>query len=75
MFDVANGWSGASPTAQTIVPLLMYFRAHSAFRAACAMPRLWRPDIEYLLNIARRYLVKPLIFLALPTGIEPVFQP
>jgi hypothetical protein len=30
MFDVANGWSGASPTAQSIVPLLMFFRSHSA---------------------------------------------
>jgi hypothetical protein len=37
MFDIANGWSGGSPTAQSIVPLLMYFRAHSAFRAACAV--------------------------------------
>lgn len=37
MFDVTNGWSGGSPTAQSIVPLLMYFRSHSAFRAACAM--------------------------------------
>jgi hypothetical protein len=37
MLEVASGWSGGSPTAQTIVPLLMFFRAHSAFRAACAL--------------------------------------
>ena len=37
MFDISRGWSGGSPTAQSIVPLLMYFRAHSAFRAACAI--------------------------------------
>ena len=30
-------------------------------------PRQIKPDIEYLLNIARRYLAKQLIFLALPT--------
>jgi hypothetical protein len=30
-------------------------------------PRQMKPDIEYLLNIARRYLAKQLIFLALPT--------
>jgi hypothetical protein len=37
MFDLTNGWSGGSPTAQSIVPLLMYFRSHSAFRGACAL--------------------------------------
>jgi FAD/FMN-containing dehydrogenase len=37
MFEVASDWKGGSPTAETIVPLLMYFRAHSAFRCACAL--------------------------------------
>jgi FAD/FMN-containing dehydrogenase len=37
MFEVASGWKGGSPTAQTIVPLMMYFRAHSAFRSAYAL--------------------------------------
>lgn len=37
MFEITSGWSGGSPTAQSIVPLLMYFRAHSAFRAGCAI--------------------------------------
>jgi hypothetical protein len=32
-------------------------------------PRQMKPDIEYPLNIARRYLAKPLIFLALPTEL------
>jgi hypothetical protein len=37
MFEITNGWTGGSPTAQSIAPLLMYFRAHAAFRAACAI--------------------------------------
>lgn len=37
MFEVASDWKGGSPTAETIVSLLMYFRAHSAFRCACAL--------------------------------------
>jgi FAD/FMN-containing dehydrogenase len=37
MFEVASGWKGGSPTAETIVPLMMYFRAHSAFRSACSL--------------------------------------
>ena len=28
MFEVTKRWSGGSPTAQSIVPLLMYFRSH-----------------------------------------------
>jgi hypothetical protein len=37
MFEVADGWKGGSPSADTFVPLMMYFRAHSAFRGACAL--------------------------------------
>jgi hypothetical protein len=37
MVDVASNWKGGSPTVETIVPLLMFFRAHSAFRCACAL--------------------------------------
>ncbi|HEY7247637.1 MAG TPA: hypothetical protein VH678_27515 [Xanthobacteraceae bacterium] len=37
MFEIASGWKGGSPTAASIVPLMMYFRAHSAFRGACAL--------------------------------------
>ncbi len=32
-------------------------------------------DIEHLLNIRSGFLYKLLILLALPTGVEPVFQP
>jgi hypothetical protein len=37
MYEITIGWSGGPPTAQSIIPLLMYFRAHSSFRAACAL--------------------------------------
>jgi hypothetical protein len=37
MFEVAKDWKGGSPTAESIVPLMMYFRAHSAFRSAAAL--------------------------------------
>jgi FAD/FMN-containing dehydrogenase len=37
MMEVATNWTGGSPTAQTIVPLMLYFRSHSAFRAAAAL--------------------------------------
>ena len=37
MFEIARDWKGRSPTARTIVPLMMYFRAHSAFRAAAGL--------------------------------------
>lgn len=37
IYEITIGWSGNSPTAQSIVPLLMFFRAHSSFRAACAL--------------------------------------
>jgi hypothetical protein len=36
MFEIASGWEGKSPTAASIVPLMMFFRSHSAFRAAAA---------------------------------------
>jgi len=37
MFDIAMEWKGGSPNRQTIVPLMMFFRSHSAFRAAAAL--------------------------------------
>lgn len=37
MFEVAVDWKGAPPTVKTIVPLMMFFRAHSAFRGAAAL--------------------------------------
>ena len=37
MFEIASGWKGKSPTAASIVPLMMFFRSHSAFRAAAAL--------------------------------------
>lgn len=37
MFAVASDWKGGAPNAQTIVPLMLYFRSHSAFRGAAAL--------------------------------------
>lgn len=37
MFEIASGWKGKSPTAESIVPLMMFFRSHSSFRAAAAL--------------------------------------
>jgi hypothetical protein len=37
MVEIATGWKGGSPNPQTIVPLMMFFRSHSAFRAAAAL--------------------------------------
>jgi hypothetical protein len=37
MFEIASGWKGKSPTVASIVPLMMFFRSHSAFRAAAAL--------------------------------------
>lgn len=37
LFEVASDWRGSSPSVDTIVPLMMFFRAHSAFRSAAAL--------------------------------------
>lgn len=37
MFEVASGWKNEAPTAQSVVPILLYYRAHSAFRSACTL--------------------------------------
>jgi hypothetical protein len=37
MYEISIDWRGASPTAQSVVPLFMFFRAHSSFRGACAL--------------------------------------
>src|SRR4051794_34975607 len=37
MLEAGNEWKGPAPTSESVVPLLMFFRAHSAFQAACAL--------------------------------------
>lgn len=37
LFEVASDWKGSPPNVETIVPVMMFFRAHSAFRAAAAL--------------------------------------
>jgi hypothetical protein len=37
MFEIATDWKGISPTIENMVPLMMFFRAHSAFRGACGL--------------------------------------
>jgi hypothetical protein len=37
MFEISWDWKGHTPNVETIVPLMMFFRAHSAFRAACSL--------------------------------------
>lgn len=37
MFEIAENWKGISPTIDNIVPLMMFFRSHSAFRSASAL--------------------------------------
>jgi hypothetical protein len=37
MFEIATDWKGEAPTIASMVPLMMFFRAHSAFRAACGL--------------------------------------
>jgi hypothetical protein len=37
MAEISENWKPASPTVETIVPLMMFFRSHSAFRAAAAL--------------------------------------
>jgi hypothetical protein len=37
MFEVATDWKGISPTVENMAPLMMFFRTHSAFRAACGL--------------------------------------
>lgn len=37
LFEVASDWKGSSPSVDSIVPLMMFFRAHSALRAAAAL--------------------------------------
>jgi hypothetical protein len=37
MCEVATDWKATSPTVESIVPLMMFFRAHAAFRGAAAL--------------------------------------
>jgi hypothetical protein len=37
MAEVSEDWKVASPTVENIVPLMMFFRSHSAFRSATAL--------------------------------------
>jgi hypothetical protein len=37
MSDIASDWKSAAPTIEDIGPLVMFFRAHSAFRGACGL--------------------------------------
>src|SRR5438046_2897516 len=37
IFDAAKGFQGGPPTGETVVPLFMFYRAHSAFGAACGL--------------------------------------
>ena len=37
MLEITDDWRVPLPTPQTSVPLLMFFRAHAAYRAACAL--------------------------------------
>src|SRR5436190_22953807 len=37
MFEMGSNWKGGVPTARSIVPLMLYFRSHSAFRGAAAL--------------------------------------
>jgi hypothetical protein len=37
MFEIATDWKGVAPTIHNMAPLMMFFRAHSAFRAACGL--------------------------------------
>ncbi len=37
MFEIATDWKGVAPTIENMAPLMMFFRAHSALRAACGL--------------------------------------
>lgn len=37
MAEISENWKPVSPTVETIVPLMMFFRSHSAFRSAAAL--------------------------------------
>ena len=37
IFKMGSSWKGGVPTARSIVPLMLYFRSHSAFRGAAAL--------------------------------------
>lgn len=37
MAEISENWKPAAPTVDTIVPLMMFFRSHSAFRSAAAL--------------------------------------
>lgn len=37
IFEIAQDWRGKAPTVETIVALLMFFRAHSAFRSSAML--------------------------------------
>jgi hypothetical protein len=37
MVEIGEDWKGGSPTVETLVPLMMFFRAHSAFRSSAAL--------------------------------------
>lgn len=37
MAEISENWKPVSPTVDTIVPLMMFFRSHSAFRSAAAL--------------------------------------
>lgn len=37
MFEIATDWKGVAPNVHNMAPLMMFFRAHSAFRAACGL--------------------------------------
>ena len=37
MFEIATDWKGIAPTVENMAPLMMFFRAHSAFRAGCSV--------------------------------------
>lgn len=37
MAEISENWKAVSPTVENIVPLMMFFRSHSAFRSAAAL--------------------------------------
>jgi len=37
MYEIATDWKGVSPSVENMAPLMMFFRAHAAFRAACGL--------------------------------------
>src|SRR5258708_14009994 len=37
MAEISENWKVVSPTVENIVPLMMFFRSHSAFRSAAAL--------------------------------------